>query len=702
MDFYTLTSIVAAQKKRFEMEGSSESFRIAERRAEPYIEPVFEKVEFDGERPAVLLISAVGATGKSTLAQVLSHKTGLPLLDLSKHKPVADNTLTGLLTNTFKVEDLSGIFEAIGRGIYGVIIDGIDEGRSKTTEKAFEAFMDDIVRLCKCPAYTTFVLLGRTQVLEDCWVYLAEKQTSTGLITILPFGTDSARNYIDVFSGALESPHANEYREVRDEILGMLRAAFGNEANEADKDFLSFIGYPPVLDAIVTLLKEESNYHRLLREIQSPDTNDVEIKLLNRIGKYIIEREKDEKVVPNIVKPLVSDMSSCKASAITAEVFKAEEQCKRLISYCLDRPLTLDMIEAPSVNEKYEEQLLVFLPEHPFISARKFRNAVFESIALATVIASGDSKGVQLVLDYVASHKHSYHLIYLLSTISTDGCVPISCLHVLLGSALEFRSTNASVELSVEGPEAEDMLSGTAASSSVETQIEILLGKERDKPKTFVFHSNLDGAESVALGHNLSESYVSMPCDVFFSGAQELEFTSPVEVFAPRIILQSAAMTLRHSTKGESGQHVLFQGDKVESTLSQIVTNGVPLTFAVSDKSDLRYPIVQYAAERDEPPSDPLLRKKYLRLKRILLEFRSHSRGSLARYKGKIEQERVLRGSIGRSVLQQLLDDNILKIEGNFYFLQREGVSKHLGVSWLDLKKGHISDKLIGYLQLIE
>jgi hypothetical protein len=698
MKYYNIKSIVAAQKTTFEIQTPSDSFNIAERRETPYIQPSFKKVEFNTERPAVILISAVGATGKTTLAQVLSHETGLPLFDLGKHKPVADNTLTGLLTNTFRVEDLSSIFQGIGKGGYGVIIDGIDEGRSKTTERAFEAFLDDIVHLCKCPANTSFVMLGRTQILEDCWIYLTEKGLSTGLITILPFGADSAREYIDAFTGGLESPHAMEYEKVRDSILDMLGAAFGDAANE---DFLSFIGYPPVLDAIVTLLSEEPNYHRLQKEMQSSDTNDVEIKLLNRIAQYILRREKELKVVPNIVKPLIADMPEPNKEGIIAGVFEADEQYMRLISYCLDRPLTLEVISEQPVNEKYEEQLLSWLPEHPFISGHQFRNAVFESVALATLIASRDPCGVQLILEYVASHKYNYHLIYLLSTISPDGFVPINCLHVLLGSALEFRSTNASVELCVDGPDADEMLSGTPTNDSVETEIEILLGKERDKPRSFVFHSNLEGTEPVDLGHRLSGTYVSLPCDVLFSGAQELEFTAPVEVSASRMILQSTGLTIRRSPQGPKDQQVLLQGEKVESTLSRIVTNGVPLTFAVSDNSGLTYPAIQYVVKKEQLPSDPQLREKYLRLRRILLLFRAHGRGKLAKFKGKIENERVLRNPTGHAVLGRLIADKVLELDGNFYFLQPEGVNEHLGISWLDLKKGQISDKLVGYLKSI-
>ena len=187
MNFYNFQSIIGSRKRAFDMKVATDSFSISGARQEPYIEPSFTKNEFDAVKPQVILISAVGATGKTTLAQVLSHRLRLPLLSLGRHKPVGDNTLTGLLTTAFPVDQLSVIFQSISSGEYGVIIDGIDEGRSKTTEQAFQAFLDDIARLCTDASSPSFILLGRTQILEECWLYLTEKHISTGLLTIDPF-----------------------------------------------------------------------------------------------------------------------------------------------------------------------------------------------------------------------------------------------------------------------------------------------------------------------------------------------------------------------------------------------------------------------------------------------------------------------------------------------------------------------------------
>jgi len=93
MNFYDLVAIVGSEKKPTPLANPTSSFCVVPNRAAPYIEPTFEKVVFEHDRPTVLLISAVGATGKTTLAHVLSNRISIPRLDLANHKPVGDNSL---------------------------------------------------------------------------------------------------------------------------------------------------------------------------------------------------------------------------------------------------------------------------------------------------------------------------------------------------------------------------------------------------------------------------------------------------------------------------------------------------------------------------------------------------------------------------------------------------------------------------------
>jgi hypothetical protein len=697
MNFHNFQSIISSRKRAFEMKATVDSFAIADSRNTPYIEPSFTKNQFDVEKPQVLLISAVGATGKSTLAQVLSSRLSLPLLSLGRHKAVGDNTLTGLLTTSFSVDQLSAIFQSIGGGEYGIIIDGIDEGRSKTTEQGFQAFLDDIARLCKGATSPSFVLLGRPQILEECWIYLEVNGVSTGLLTIDPFSLDQARAYIDNFTNGPKSAQAAQYKETRDLILAKLSTAFSTADAAPGGNFLSFIGYPPVLDAIVTLLTQEQNYHRLKEQLAYSASTNIEIDLLLKIADYILARERDEKVVPNIVKDLLSGLVPGMEKQQEDRIFDREEQCVRLVSHCLGVKTSFSRIPDAVLNARYEEQLAPFIVEHPFVAGKDFRNAIFEAVALTILIASETTEHYALVLQYIDSHKDNYYLVYLLDLLAPEGKLPLSCLRALLAAALEFKATNATVDLNILGPDAEEQPSST----SVDVEIDLTVGGTGERSKTFAFQCSLGPEDSVDLGSRLSSAYISLPGEVILGGTREVELTAPIEISAATIDIRSKSLVARPQASAAADKHVILQAGNVKSEVTNLSTAGVDLTVAVEDTTGLQYPLVQHIRKKAKVPQDPAIHEKYLRLRKILTHFRSHSKGAMAKYREKIENERVAGNPVGEAVLKRLLHDGVLILKDPLYFIQTDQVDKHLGISWTDLRKGGISEKLSLYLRSI-
>ena len=304
MQYYGFKSIVASQKAPVSLKGSSDSFYVSSEKVTPFIEPCFSKVEFPQEKPSILLVSAAGAAGKTTTARALSFDTQLPILDLAVHKAVGDNTLTGILTTAYPIEIVGQVLEGLRNGTHGIIIDGIDEGRSKTTEEGFEAFLDDLIERSKNSPTTVIVIFGRSQVLLSTWCYLVDKSADVGLVEIEPFNIEQARAYIDAQVPDRNVNQQRKYEAARDEVLNRLGAAFNTEGKDA---FLTFIGYPPVLDAIGTLLREESNYHRIQQKLSGNADGQVEISLLVRICDYLMQREHDEKALPNFIGAIAAD-----------------------------------------------------------------------------------------------------------------------------------------------------------------------------------------------------------------------------------------------------------------------------------------------------------------------------------------------------------------------------------------------------------
>jgi len=184
---------------------------------------------------------------------------------------------------------------------------------------------------------------------------------------------------------------------------------------------------------------------------------------------------------------------------------------------------------------------------------------------------------------------------------------------------------------------------------------------------------------------------------VAIGGSYEVELTPPVEVSARSVALEAKTLIIKPTRS--SGDEVIIQTDRLDSDLENIVTNGATFAIAMTDVGGLTYPVIKYVQKTSQSPTDPDLRQKYFRLRRILLEFRSHSRGTMARYRPKIEHERTLKNEMGVSVLRKLVEDKILSLQGNHYILDPEGLNTHLGVTWTDLRKGEMPETLVSYLR---
>ena len=334
MEYYHLKTILNAGKEPLPFGGHTTAFCVETAATAPYIEPSFKKVIFEDDNPTVLLVSAVGATGKTSLARQLSRDTSLPILDLAAHRPVGENSLTGLLTESFETTLLSEVFTGLQSGSYGLIVDGIDEGRSKTTEQAFEAFLDDVSRRCSPGANNTVVvMLGRSQALEDCWVYLSEKGLSVGMITIMPFSEDQAVTYIDECSnGPTDTPF---YEKARDVALGNLARAFRPAPTDEAASFLSFMGYPPVLDAVVRVLRqrwEPLPNAPSARQGRSWQRCASKPRCYSILPLILWNDEREHKIVPNILAPVLADRPRRSCESIALEnTFSFVEQSARLI-----------------------------------------------------------------------------------------------------------------------------------------------------------------------------------------------------------------------------------------------------------------------------------------------------------------------------------------------------------------------------------
>jgi hypothetical protein len=86
------------------------------------------------------------------------------------------------------------------------------------------------------------------------------------------------------------------------------------------------------------------------------------------------------------------------------------------------------------------------------------------------------------------------------------------------------------------------------------------------------------------------------------------------------------------------------------------------------------------------------------RLRKFVIAFRSHSKGNLARYRGKIEHSRMTKGA-GQSVLKLLVDQGILTLDGNMYILDPDQLAARAGTNYTDAMARRFGEETIAFVR---
>ncbi|MDE2757091.1 MAG: hypothetical protein OXI92_11160 [Acidobacteriota bacterium] len=699
MEYKALRSIVASQKNPVALQSQSNSFYASTTRVSPFIEPRFSKISFPQEKPSILLVSAVGASGKTTAANALSFDLQLPILDLAKHKAVGDNTLTGILTTAYPIAKVGTVLEGLHTGTHGIIIDGIDEGRSKTTEQGFEAFLDDLIQRSMGSASTAIVVLGRSQVLFSTWVYLDDKGADVGMVEIDPFGLEQAKKYIDSRVIKKDTSQQESYESARDAVLHRLGAAFVPAVAEGKNAFLSFIGYPPVLDAIATLLREERNYHRIQYALNEDVEGQLETNLLIRICDHLLDRDHEEKALPNFIEAIATDVGGSFGEELRISLYNKEEQCARVLSRTLNRPFPKRVIDDNALNEKYESSVEIWCQDHPFLDDARLRNAVFAALSVTRCALSNIPEYQDLAHAYVSASQPTYHLLYLLNELAKGREINVRFFNMLIQSCSDFLGINAELSIEIDGNGWEEVDGEHDISAELMTAIRF---PDKQQERTFVFNGN-GSVEAITLGPYIVNTSVTLPCTVELSGTPAIVAVGECKISARRVRIDTPDLILRNmprlaqeDIRANAG---LFINSREAEGYAKAVSVGSGKLEIQCVEHTLDYPLARYVHKVAVPFDDPMLQEKYRRIRRIFSEFASHGKGALAKYRAKIEHERVLRNELGRSILDALLAENVLRRDSKFYYIVPDQCDAKLGISWHQLRKYKSSKKLEEFLK---
>ena len=709
MTYSHLRSIVKSNKQQIAIGAPSDSFFVETNVVKPYVPPTFSKVDFPTENPSILLVSAMGASGKTTTARSLSFDTDLPVLDLAKNEGVGDRTLTGTITDSYPVGKIGDVLSGIQRGTCGVIIDGIDEAQSKTTEESFEAFLNDIIRRSSGGGATSIIILGRGQAILDVWCYLGDAKADVGLLKIDPFNIEQAKEYIDHQARCeADDPQRKNYEDARDGVLDTLNKAFAGSANSIDHEFQSFVGYPPVLDAIGTLLRTERNPFRIRQRVLRDEyVGDVAAELLVRICDYLLDREHDEKAVPNFIETMVRGLPG--EAELRPLLYNNEEQCARILASALSRPFQHNIFWGDEITDsqrieldgEYSGAAERWSAVHPFFEEDKnvIRNPVFASVAIMYCMLSDSPEYRKLAQDYVSIHSPTYHLLTIMKHVARGRKVGVRMFNMLIQSSSDLLSLDAEIEVEVIGQSWQE----NDLDSTNEVDLSITV-RRRDRETVYSFIGTIVDGDQLTIGPYIMNATMTSPIPVHLVHTSRVTAIGECYVSAPFARIDTPELSVRalpvKPGTASSNANLILDVERAEGYAKEVIGD----VTIQCDTHDLHYPLASRVKERalDTGLDSEDYRIKFLRLKRILLEFAARGQSELARYRHKIDSDRVLSSDVngaGKLVLSKLIEAGVIKSDGEFYRLDRARFSEVLGVSREQLRLGESSNQLREFIQ---
>ena len=424
MDLSTLFSILKDKYPfEYKLKANSNEFWLCETNNETYVDPEFSIItEFSNcklDEAQVMLISAVGATGKSELTKKLSYSLKIPVVDLGKTKVVGGNSLTGLIFQHLKPLEGGQWLEDIQNGKTCMIIDALDEGYQKTNTQGFFDFLDDVGE--KIPKDDcSFIMLGRTNAIELASLYLDGQGIKVAVLQIEPFSLEKAKEFIDkqvCKTNTLSAQHEESYKATRDYVLDSLGDFFKAKGKQDEEQGNKFIGYAPVLLAISEFLNSQKvgNYKTLFENLKKSKVKSI--SLILDIMHRILERDKTYKVVPNLIMGIVNNRSTEFKKVALRDAYTEEEQCARVLYILLGEDYPFKPVDDEAFDIEYRKGLVTWMPDHPFLKGRKPANVVFECYILAKLI--GNNKYKDAVYRYLNKTQiSSFMFLYLFKAVT--------------------------------------------------------------------------------------------------------------------------------------------------------------------------------------------------------------------------------------------------------------------------------------------
>lgn len=707
--FQTIINDIAAagiQPFKYSIHDESGSLKVIGTPNPRYVQPIFSTIEqFGDEEPSfeearVILISAVGATGKSTLAEEMSCRLQCPIVNLGEAEVMGGNSLTGIIYKKMSPADGASFVEELQAGHATMILDGLDEGFQRTKTQGYFDFLDDMIGMTADNG-KSFILLGRTNAIELAALHLDSRGVKTITYQIEPFTIDQAKDFIRLIMKDEKGVdvYGKPYQDLLDYIITSIGGFFKDRQEAKSCQYERFIGYAPVLLSIAAFLqKNKTNYQRVLEEFRRDQLRGT--SLVINIVEGILKRDKELKIMPQLIEPMIKDRSQEFQNQARTQAYNYDEQCARVLYRCLNRDYTFPATGDEAFDFAYNQGISRWIDEHPLLAGNKISNTVFEGYILARLITNSQYRGA--VDEYI---RRSTGISYMFFSIyqemhKDDEYLDLSIVSYLYTSikALDNKKKFYTLEMTYDEADA-DVLSAAERPCCVTFK-----GNDESMLETFEFQVQLSGKSVLPFHNYIGDVYIDVPIvmNIFSS---RIVLSAPGYINCKSVFLMADEIVLarRH-------QDSLFTIET--ENLELLVENDYPAIvgdedskrfFCIVCDNNLPHPLNDYQTSLSQrcEKLTPKQRDYYLKMRRTLIMFRSHSKGEFAKVQSKI-QNRIASKPEGKVVVDALLDTGVIYPQNRMYFINKQVMSDVLGLKFDGIRTCVINDKVTSFLQSLE
>lgn len=621
--------------------------------------------EISASESRVILVSAPGAVGKTTLAREISSQTNAIYIDLAGTEPVGGNTLSGGLVKIEALADWQN-------GTAALLVDGLDEARLKVTQEGFEAFLGDVAYLAN-KGKLPIVLFGRTGAIQDTWLVLSDK-ASTSVLEIGYYTPELALKFTETRLEMLK-PASQHFQTQKKALKALLERLRSDTANDGDR----FSGYAPVLNAISDFVAKETNPGSILADTEKGEQSIT----LNAILESILIREKGK------LQSLPFEDAS-----LAETLYGPAEQLQHLLALIYNTSPPALPLMSPKDAEVYSNALETWVTEHPFLDGNSnAASAVFEAAIVSAALRniSTSAKAVSKELSKGAAANPFIPEFYFQNP--KDEKLPPEHVGVIYSSLRARLAQGDQASLSFDGFDDED---GEDDEQRLQAEVEITTTRSgEDKSRVLRYTSDQTGV--IRLGSHLEDVEISaLLSTVEIGGARELFLIPPVSIQCQNLVISAARVIVEGAPKRIDNTALLEAGvADVTSVTSSPIVNGNARLLVIWEDSD-RYP---WNALRGNPTtrSDPNEKEALRRFRKFIISFRSHSKGSLKRVAAKLDHERMTKGS-GLAVLNKLKATGIITKDGPMYMLHPEKLAKLAGAAYSSTMAQEYSKETIDFV----